>query len=146
MKSIIQKSLHSLICLLMFAGLASCSLGNLINSPADQGQQALDAFVKALRVEEFPAAAAYLEPENREVFLETFDPLEKDLNIVDVRVEQIVVSTDGKRADVRLELDYFLLPSPVVKTFRFDHTWVYSDAEKQANAYYLIETPFPPFP
>jgi hypothetical protein len=141
-----RTSFYGLVGLLLLAGLASCSLGELVNSPADQGQQSLDTFVKALRVAEFSAAATCLKPENRKAFLETFDPLEKDLTIVDVRIEEIVVAADGRQADVQLEIDYFLLPSAVVKTFQFDHTWIYVAAEKSTNAYYVITTPFPPFP
>ena len=146
MKPVFRRILTGVAALLLVVGLSACALNDLINSPAAQGEVALDGFVRALRVEEFATASNFLVPANRQAFLETFDRLEKDLTVTDVRVEQIAVSQEGRRAEVSLELEYYLLPSAAVKTFRFDHAWIYFDGGKKEPSYYLIETPFPPFP
>ena len=131
---------------LLLVNLTACALGDLVSSPSEQGQEALDNFVRALRVGEYATASSYLVPENRQAFLDIFEPLKKDLTIIDIQVEQIALAEEGRRADVTLEMEYYLLPSAAVKTFRFDQTWTYFDDGKQETPFYLIETPFPAFP
>jgi hypothetical protein len=146
MIQIIRKALVGLACFLLLGGLSACALDSLVKNPADRGQEALNMYIRALRLEEFSTAASHMTLENRQAFLDTFGPLEKDLTISDVQIKEIVVTEDGKRADVVLEMEYFLLPSAAVKTFRFEQTWLYFDAENKDAAYYQITTPFPPFP
>ena len=135
-----------LIIVLFGFGLAACGLDKLVHPPAAHGREALDAFVLAMQLEEFSAAAVHLTPNNREAFLEQFATLEKDLHIVDTRITKMVIGAEGRRADVFLEMDYYLLPSVTVKTFRFDHTWIYDEASGHMPARYQIVTPFPGFP
>ncbi len=131
---------------MLLCSLTACGLGNFVNPPAAQGQQALDDFMRALRLEEYSAAASHLIPEHQPAFLETFAPLSKDLTIIDVRLERIDITEEGRQADVALELEYYLLPSAVVKSFHFEQTWVYLEGGKKEPSHYLVETPFPPFP
>lgn len=131
---------------LLLVGLTACAFSDLAGSPSDQGQEALDNFVRALRFGEYATASSYLVSENRQAFLDIFEPLKKDLTVIDVQVEQIALTEEGRRADVTLEMEYYLLPSATVKTFRFDQTWTYFDDDKQKTPFYLIETPFPAFP
>lgn len=135
-----------LLILLLGFGPAGCGLDKLVNPPAQQGEEALDDFVLALRLGEFPAAARHLAAEHRRAFLEQFAALEKDLHIVDVRIREMTVTAEGRRADVSLEMDYFLLPSATVRTFRYDHTWIYFGGNDEQVAHYRIVTPFPRFP
>lgn len=135
-----------LLILLLGAGPVGCGLDKLVNPPAQQGEEALDAFVLAMRLGEFPAAAQHLAPEHRQDFLEQFAALAKDLHIVDVRITQMTVSAEGRRVDVTQEMDYYLLPSVTVRTFRYDQTWSYFDESSQRSARYRIITPFPRFP
>ena len=146
MTFIIRKALFALAALLLLGGLSGCAMDQMINPPAKQGEKALEEFIRALRLEEYQAAASHLAPEYRQDFLDTFNPLKKDLTIIDVRIDEITLIEEGRQADVALEMEYFLLPSPSVKTFLFNQTWVYYDAKEKEPAYYQIETPFPPFP
>ncbi len=142
MNTVIRSSLIGLL----LCCLSACGLNSLVQSPADQRQEALDTFLQALRLGEFQVAASYLTTEHSAPFLEQITPLKKDLNIVDTRVELVTVLDEGKKVDVVLELDYFLLPSATVKTLNYNHTWVYFDANENQLGIYLIETPFPAFP
>ena len=135
----------SLIALLICC-LSACGLNNLVNSPENQRQEALDTFVQAMRLGEFKVASTFLAQKNQASFLDQFETLKKDLSFVEVRIEEITVIDEGERVDVDLELDYFLLPSVTVKTFLFYHTWVYEEEDKNQPAGYVIETAFPPFP
>lgn len=141
-----RNGLLGLASLLLLATLTACALGDLVNSPSEQGQEALDNFVRALRLGEYTAASSYLVQENRQAFLDTFEPIRKDLTIIDVEIQQIVLTEEGRSAAVTLEMEYYLLPSAAVKTFRFDQTWTYFDDDRKATPFYLIETPFPTFP
>ncbi len=146
MNTFLRQSLLGLTGLLLFAGLTACALDNLVNPPAAQGQQALDEFVRTLRLEEFQAAAAHLVPANRKAFLATFVPLKNDLTIIDVSIEQITLSDNGRHAEVVLEMDYFLLPSAIVKTMRIEQSWGFFERGGKEPSSYLAKTPFPPFP
>ncbi len=128
-----------LICLMVLAG---CQM---LNPPEKKSSSALDDFVYALRWQQYDAAADFMKPEFRDDFLSTFKD-NKDLHVVDVRLAEAKVSAEGRRTETEIELDYYLLPSLTVKTFRFAQTWVYFDQDDAAQGYYQITTPFPVFP
>ena len=121
-----------------------CGCGQLF-PPERQGRAALDDFVTALRWQRYEAAAEFMKPEHREDFLNQFKPL-RDLTIVDVRQLETRLSAEGRRAEVVLEMDYFLLPSVTVKTLRIEQTWVYFSQQGPLRGRYQIVTPFPPLP
>lgn len=142
----IRKFIRNSLIGLLLCCLSACALNDLMNSPAEQRQESLDTFVQAMRLGEFKVAASYLTQNNRAAFLNQFEALEKDLTFVETRVEEVTILDEGDKVDVVLELDYFLLPSATVKTFRFDHTWAYVEPGGNQVSGYLIETPFPSFP
>jgi hypothetical protein len=86
-----------------------------------------------------------MKPEFREDFLAAFNDL-KDIHIVDVRLIDLQSSQEDRRFEATLEMDYYLLPSVTVKTFRFKQTWIYFDGEDPVLQGFLIVTPFPAFP
>jgi len=43
-------------------------------------------------------------------------------------------------------MDYYLLPSVSVKTFRFEQSWEFFGGDDQPQNGYFIVTPFPKFP
>jgi hypothetical protein len=43
-------------------------------------------------------------------------------------------------------MDYYLLPSVTVKTFRFDQTWLFFSGDETELQGFFITTPFPDFP
>lgn len=134
-----RKILIGLVVLALTAGCA------MLQGPASDSQDTLDDFMYAMRWLKFPAAAACLAPEHRKPFLATFGDL-KDLNVVEVQLLSVELSADGRRAETEMEMEYYLLPSATVKTFRFKQTWVYFDPEGMTSPRFLATTPFPPFP
>lgn len=135
------KGLSSLLLLLV---LAACS-GHAQQQIGKLGELSRDDFMSAMRWKRFSMAAGYMEQEYRKAFMETFTAL-KDIHIVDVRLIDMQPLDEGRRFDTTVEMDYYLLPSVTVKTFRFEQTWQYFDGEDPARQGFLVTTPFPPFP
>jgi hypothetical protein len=101
--------------------------------------------MNAMRWKRFQVAASLMQPEHRGKFMETFKEL-KDLHIVDVRLVDLKTLAEGRRFETSMEMDYYLLPSVSVKTFNFDQSWVFFDAEDSIVKGFFIVTPFPDFP
>lgn len=129
--------------LFLALALSACTL---LAPPEKQRKTALDDFMYALRWQQYPAAATYFTSEHRQTFLDQIEKNNKNLNVTDVRLKQLDLKEDGRRAEVRLEMDYYLLPSATLKTLSIDQTWVYSEVgDAEANGF-LITTPFPEIP
>ena len=131
-----------LFVLLLVLALTACAL---INPPAKQRKAALDDFMYALRWQLHLEASQFFTRDHRRAYLEQFEGL-KDLTITDVRLKRVNQSAEGRRAEVSLEVDYYLLPSATLKTLTVDQTWVYFETADADNNGYLITTPFPKFP
>lgn len=131
-----------LLVMLLALTLTACAL---LNPPAKQRKAALDDFMYALRWQRYMEASQFFTREHRRAFLDQFEGL-KDLNITEVRLKRVNQSVEGRRAEVRLEVDYYLLPSATLKTLQVDQTWVYFETADADSNGYLITTPFPEFP
>ena len=129
--------------LLMALALAACGL---LNPPEKQRKSALDDFIYTLRWQLYPEAASYFASKHRQPFLDQFEKVRGNLNITEVRLQQVDFKDDGRRAEVRLEMDYYLLPSATLKTLLIDQTWVFFDTGDSEAAGFLITTPFPKIP
>ncbi len=127
--------------LLLLLALVACAA---LNPPAKQQGEALDNFMYALRWRLHPEAAAYFTDEYKEAFLTQMEAL-ADLNVTEVRLNQVNLKEEGLRADTVMEMDYFILPSTTLKTLKIKQTWRYLGPEG-ADRGYLITTPFPKFP
>ena len=130
--------------LLLTLILAAC-LGQSQEPPGKIAELSRNDFMSALRWKQYQVAASLMKPEYREGFLATFNAL-KDIHIVDVRMINLQTSQEGRRFETSLEMDYYLLPSVTVKTFRFKQVWIYFDGQDPALQGFLIVTPFPTFP
>ncbi|MBW2476741.1 MAG: hypothetical protein JRE63_05390 [Deltaproteobacteria bacterium] len=117
------------------------SVSTLINPPEKQQTAALDDFIYALRWQQYKSAAGFMDREHRKAFLGQFSD-QKDLTVTDVRLVETLLSPDGQQAEAVIDIDYYLLPSVSLKTFRLEQTWAYSETEGR----FRIITPFPPFP
>lgn len=131
--------------LVLFTALAltACTLLNPLKS---RQKAALDEFIYALRWQRYAVAAAAFAEAPRRSFLDQVENLHKDLSIIDVRLLRVEFSEEGRRAEVRLEMDYFLLPSATIRTLRIDQTWVHFESSEQGRKGFLITTPFPEIP
>lgn len=130
---------------LLFALILALTACTLLNPPAKQRKTALEDFMYALRWQRYPEASQFFVREQRQGFLDQFEAL-KGLNITDVRLKRVDQSAEDRKAEVRLELDYYLLPSATLKTLQVNQTWVFFETADTDNNGYLITTPFPKFP
>jgi hypothetical protein len=96
----------------------------------------------ALRWQRYQDAAAFFTSEHREAFLTQIETIQKSLNVTDIRLQRLDLKDDGRRAETRMEMDYYILPSASLKTMRIDQTWIYFES----GGGFLITTPFPKFP
>jgi hypothetical protein len=101
-------------------------------------------FATRLRWGDYSGVAHYLTPENRSVFLEEFGNNE-DLNIVDVRYDSMEEGKADKRATTCLRVEYYRLPSTVIKTSRFCLDWSYLGINSGAPGGWQVLSPIPAF-
>lgn len=125
--------------MLLPIALSACSA--FAPSPKER-KAALDDFIYALRWQRYQEAALFFTREHRDDFLDRTEEL-AGLNITDVRVRRINQSPDGRQADVRLEVDYYLLPSATLKTLQVNQTWVYFETPDTEGNGFMITTAFP---
>ena len=127
--------------------LAACAVQQKLEHKqvTELGEASRDDFMKSMRWKRFKIAASLIHREHRQDFMATFKPL-RDIHITDVRLISLQPAADGRRFETSIEMDYYLLPSVTVKTFRFDQTWVYSDGDGSTPKGFFITTPFPEFP
>jgi hypothetical protein len=136
-----------LFCFILVLMLTACAVQQKLEfrQVTELGESSRDDFMNSMRWKRFKIAASLIQPEQRQDFMATFRPL-KDIHITDVRLADLRTDADGRRFETSIDMDYYLLPSVTVKTFRFDQTWVYSDGDGPTPKGFFITTPFPEFP
>lgn len=137
-----QTLLRALALVLLFAIMTACAP---FKSQEDQQGAALNNFIKGLRWHQYDMAARYIAPPNRNRFLDQMSGL-NDLTVTDVRMVRLDFAADGKSAEARLEMDYYLLPSATIKTLRFNQTWVRFENDASGQTGFMITSPFPKIP
>ena len=141
----VKKSVFRLL-FMVFLGLALLACSGPMQPPVNIGEKSQEDFMSALRWKQYQAAASLMQPEFRQEFIQTFNAFRDDLHISDVRVVNLQVFEEGRRRETAVEMDYYLLPSVRVKTFRFDQIWLYSEGSDSQPEGFFIVTPFPEFP
>ncbi len=134
----------TICCFAILFSLLACS-SHVDISVGTIGEMSRGDFMNALRWKQYKVAAEFMLPENRKDFLASFNQL-KDIHITDVRLLDLQETAAGRRFETSMEMDYYLLPSVSVKTFRFNQTWVYFSAEDAPQTGFQIITSFPDFP
>jgi hypothetical protein len=102
-------------------------------------------FAQAVRWQDFQGAAKFVAEDQRETFLEQF-PRNKDLHMVDVRYERIALDEAGGAAETVLFVEYYLLPSPALREWRWTQQWRRLDGEFPKGAPWQIQASPPAFP
>lgn len=138
MRKVLQMGL-----LLLAVGFLSGGCGR-IAVPRANPAQAEEDFSNRLRWLDIQGVAQYLQPEYQEDFRKRFAAL-KGLHITDVRPAS-GDRPDPQRLDSTLEVDYYRLPSVIVKTRQLHLTWQYIDLGRWQSGYWQIVGPFPDFP
>lgn len=80
-------------------------------------------FVQAVRWQDFQGASKLITEDERDAFLEEFHR-NKDLHMVDVQFERVDVDEEAGEAETVLLIEYYLLPSPTVKEWRWTQQWL----------------------
>ncbi len=140
MKKILRWSAFFLLLLLL---LPACS--SRMQPVGRLGEMSLEEFMAALRWKRFGVAANLMQEEFRAGFRQTFAAV-PEIHITDVRLVDVASEAEGRRFTATLDMDYYILPSISVKTFRFEQTWGYFDGKAAPRQGFLITSPFPPFP
>ena len=128
--------------LLMVVLLSSCGLAA---RPGETMLEARDDFAQRLRWQDCNGAGRYLAPEHKEAFLENCHANE-DLRFVGVQPQSVNLSDDQGKADTVTLLEYYRLPSVVVKKYRLRQEWVYQQSEVMKEGVWQIVSPFPELP
>jgi len=102
-------------------------------------------FVQAVRWQDFPGASKFITEDKRDAFLEQF-PRNKDLHMVDARYERVALDEDAGAAETILYIEYYLLPSPTIKEWRWTQQWRRIDGKFPSGSLWLIQSSPPAFP
>lgn len=130
------------VLLLMLGG---CSLTDKVVTPENQFVRVQDDFMQRLRWKDYQGAARHFSEENREAFLQQFRRAD-DLNVTDVRLVSLEYQAQEQQMQTEIEIEYFLLPSATVKTFRVEQQWHYFHDSQSATGEWRITSLFPEFP
>ena len=102
-------------------------------------------FVQAMRWKDFTGASKFVVEGERDAFLEQF-PRNKDLHMVDARYERIALNEEAGEAESILNIEYYLLPSPTIREWRWTQQWSRIDGEFPTGSFWQIQSPPPEFP
>lgn len=128
--------------LLMVVLLSSCGVAL---RPEETMLEARDDFIERLRWQDCNGAGRYLAPEQKEAYLENCQ-VDEDLHFVGVQPQSVEFSDDQRKADTVTLLEYYRLPSVVVKKYRLKQEWVYQQGEGMKQGVWQVVSPFPELP
>ena len=128
--------------LLVVVLLSSCSWAV---RPGESLLDARDDFAQRLRWQDCSGAGRYLAPEQKAAFLESCQT-DQDLRFVGVESQSVDLSDDQRRADTVTQLEYYRLPSVVVKKYRLRQEWSYRESEGMKQGVWEVTSPFPELP
>lgn len=143
MKSLNRKNCWLAGLLLLMAGCGA--FPSKVLTPESQFARVQDEFMQHLRWRDFRAASRYFTETHRESFLRHFRESD-DLNITDVRLLSAEYVADNERMETEVEVEYFLLPSVTLKTFRFEQQWRFFRGGENLPGKWRITSLFPEFP
>jgi hypothetical protein len=117
--------------------LASCSMAGMHSG--ERFLSARDDFSQRLRWQDYQGAARHLAAEQRSTFLEKYSGRD-DLRFVAVEPISADLGDENRSAKTLTVLQYYRLPSAVVKTFQLRQEWVFEE-----NSWQIV-SPFPELP
>jgi len=113
--------------------------------PGETLLDARDDFTQRLRWHDCNGAGRYLASEVQNAFLESCET-DEDLHFVHVEPQSLDFSDDQRQADSVTLLEYYRLPSVVVKKYRLRQQWAYRQGEGMKQGIWQITSPFPELP
>jgi hypothetical protein len=139
-----RQNIWTRVVLLLLFCLVGCSLPKVVQ-PESQFVRAQDDFMQRLRWRDYQAAAKYFTAPHRDGFLLQFRNADQ-LNVTDVRLQHAEYLAETEQMETEVAIEYFLLPSATVKTFRFDQQWSYFRSGEKLTGEWRITSFFPQFP
>jgi hypothetical protein len=127
-----------LLCLIMAGLVAGCSS----YSVREQFDKTLDSYNEALRWFDWSKASYYTEDSIRKEF-KARAAAAKDVRIADYRIVNKTYNPEKRQATVEVDIDYYRLYSPSLKTLHDTQKWVYF--EKNGTGAWRLETLLPVF-
>ena len=135
--------MRNLFALLLLASLLTACLGVIDLSPGlDKISQ---GFSEAMRWQDYPNAANYLQPAVRGAFLKQFEE-DEDLHVVGSRILSINMHQGGLEADTVYLFEYYRLPSSRIKKWRWEQQWRLVQEKATKPGVWLIENEPPVLP
>ena len=127
-----------LLCLIVFG--SGCSLLFPIK---DEFERNSKDYSKMLRWQEFERAVdVYVDPALRDDYRKRIAAA-RDVKVVDYRVNNVTCDPENRKAEVRLELDYYIMPSNRIKTLTYKQEWAYR--EISASKSWMLKSGLPAF-
>lgn len=128
--------------LLLVVLLSSCGMAL---QPENSLLDARSDFAQRLRWHDCNGAARYLAPEVKEAFLEGCQDND-DLRYVHVELQSLDFGENQRQAEGSMQLEYYRLPSVVVKKHSLRQQWSYFKGEGMKQGVWQITSPFPELP
>jgi hypothetical protein len=139
-----QKKLYGCLGLLLLC-LAGCALSSQVVSPESQFLKTQDDFMQRLRWRDYQGAAKHFTEPHQAGFLQQFRQAD-DLNVTNVRLESAKYAAEGEQMATVVAVEYFLLPSATLKTYRLEQQWSYFREHENLPGEWRITSLFPAFP
>ena len=109
----------------------------------DEFERNSKEYGQMLRWQEFEKAAGiYVDPPLRDAYRKRIEAA-RDVKVVDYRVTSVDCDPEKRTAEVRMELDYYLIPSARVKTVADTQKWRY--IEEPGRKGWRLESLLPEF-
>lgn len=113
--------------------------------PTEEFLRDSDDYLQRLRWQDHNGVARYLIESERQAYLDRWSGQE-DLRITDVNLDRMDFQNEGRQAQTRVTLEYYILPSTTIKKLRLPQSWEYLGGDRTHPGQWQIVTPFPPPP
>ncbi len=113
--------------------------------PAEGFRSAYSDFGQRLRWKDCGGAGTYMAEPHRAEFQETCRS-DGDLQFVLVEPQSVILAEDHRSAETITLVQYYRLPSTVIKTHRLEQQWVYRQGSGGKFGNWEIDSPFPELP
>lgn len=127
---------------LLLVLLSGCGM---VARPTEEFIAVNDDYLQRLRWQDYNGVARHLAASERDSFLDQWSPL-ADLRMTDASLDSLEFHGEGRQAQTRVTLEYYLLPSTTVKRLRLSQSWEYQGGDRTHPGLWQITTPFPPPP
>ncbi len=134
----------SRVCAFLLVATLLVSCGMAVR-PAETFLTARDDFSEALRWQDCSGAGRYLAAEYQSELPDSGQS-DEDLRVVGVQPQSVEFGEDHRSAETVTLLEYYRLPSVVVKKHRLRQQWSYRQDDRLKSGSWQITSPFPRLP